>query len=405
MNRISEIRNGLQTIQGAINALDAPPDCGYEGAQEAMNTAQVLWPGYGENSRLDDGDPFDSEGDSDVVEPVFEIAAEAEQALPQMGGEAGKAIKQSVLAHGMDALGWYLSFHYTRAQWGIYIPASSLLYLANSAFQHLPIPLSAKLGLAYIAIHNHELFHFAVDYAIAQAELVTQEPWYLPAKRVFRGGVPPYCVDEEKLANAYMLTAFRSAKPAFRVKGKQAALKQFVALQPEGYRDALQVRARDVPGLMKTLAHRYGMHTPRSAGNQLLWDESLGFDWPQQFPIRPRIDARYCPVHLVADGRRLGLPRNVLSYFTHLSLITESDGFQEKLQRLTKPVQQAWQRTKHKLTQAITNGADFKRWEPGGEDIFSVRVNDNFRAHLQRLRDQDAWVAVAIGSHKQMGHG
>jgi hypothetical protein len=405
MKLVSEIRSGLRRIEGAMDALALPPELVHEGAQEAMVSAQIMWPGLGETNYVYASDPFDSEDESELFDPVFEIAADVEPSLQQLGGEAGYSIQQSVLVRGMDALGWYVSFHYTAVQWGIYIPVSGLVHLALSAFRSLPIPFDTKVGLAYHAIVHHELFHFATDYAIAQAELATQEAWYLPGKRAFKSGVPPYCVDEEELANAYMLSAFRTAKPALRVRGKQDALRQYIKLQPEGYRDALQVRPRDVPGKLKTLAHRYGRHAPRSAGNDLLWADALGFDWPQQFPIRPRIDSRYCPVHLIHDGQRLGLPAGGLAYFSRLSLITESGRFQSQLRQLSKPIQKAWERTKLKLGTAVTNGADFKKWEPGGENVFSVRVNDNFRAHLLRHQDQDAWEAIAIGPHKKMGHG
>ena len=91
---------------------------------------------------------------------------------------------------------------------------------------------------------SHELFHFATDYAIAQTELMLQEPWWTPATRAIRSGVPNYCLVEEQLANAYMLKAFRSMKPALRLRGKQEALRRFTLLQPPGYRDGAKIGSR-----------------------------------------------------------------------------------------------------------------------------------------------------------------
>jgi hypothetical protein len=132
---------------------------------------------------------------------------------------------------------------------------------------------------------------------------------------------------------------------------------------------------------------------------------SLGYDWAQQFSIRPRIDWRYCPIHLVNDGARLGIPPDWLGFFSRLSAIEETDEFRKELEMLAFPIRRAWKRTKQKLGIAITAGADFKKWDKGGNDLYSVRINDNFRAHLCRRKESDDWLAVAIGKHKEMGHG
>jgi hypothetical protein len=255
MKLISSIRRGLAEIDGALG--EFPPEPGYEGSQEAVRLAQTIWRGEDPNqlekynaSIVDGAGIFDDETDDDVFgedgsnkgfDPLFEIGADVDERFPGLDGEAGKKIQQSVQLHGIDALGWYVSFHYPGVQWGIYIPISGMAYLLQHAFGGLSAPVVTKAHLAFHAILNHELFHFVTDYTIAQAELAHQEPWYVPAKRSFRAGTPNYCVEEEQLANAYMLSAFRSMKPALRVRGKQAALRSFVAKQPEGYRDALGV--------------------------------------------------------------------------------------------------------------------------------------------------------------------
>jgi hypothetical protein len=79
--------------------------------------------------------------------------------------------------------------------------------------------------------------------------------------------------------------------------------------------------------------------------------------------------------------------------------------FQNQLSKLGQEIRKAWERTKIRLQQAITPGADFKKWPPGGNNIYSVRINDNFRAHLKGAPGEKNWVAISIGSHKNMGHG
>ena len=68
-------------------------------------------------------------------------------------------------------------------------------------------------------------------------------------------------------------------------------------------------------------------------------------------------------------------------------------------------IQKAWDRTKNKLQTHLTRGADFTLWPKAGPNVYSVRVNDNVRAHLKRGSNWDTWAAINIGSHKELGHG
>jgi hypothetical protein len=404
MKTISSIRSGLRAIPGGL--VDYPPGSGYEGAESGVSTTSI-WPGVGPSSYTqapvdDDEAEVDSIPDFD---PVIEVGADVDETFPALGGAAGERIRQSVLIRGMDALGWYVSFHRVGVQCGIYVSISGIVYLIRHAFSELPISTQAKSRLAFHAVLNHELFHFATDYAIAQSELVHQEPWYLPAKTMSKAGPPGYCVLEEQLANAYMLQAFRTSRPSLRVKGKQAALRAFAQKQPEGYRDGESVRTGDWGRLLAQLASAFGKHAATGGGNHALWDGSAGYDWAAQFPIVPKIDWRYCPIHIVNDGHRLGIPADWLNFFSKLSGISESKKFRKRIAALPEPVQRAWERTKVKLQASITTGADFKKWFPGGRDVFSVRVNADIRAHLQYRRQTADWLAVTIGSHREMGHG
>jgi hypothetical protein len=56
------------------------------------------------------------------------------------------------------------------------------------------------------------------------------------------------------------------------------------------------------------------------------------------------------------------------------------------------------------LAVAIPPGADFKEWGKGS-GVFSLRLNDNYRAHIQRPNVGDIWTALDLGTHKEMGHG
>ena len=314
MKRIAEVRRGLATIPEST--IDFPPEPVYPGYEPGVHAINTIWSGEdgppGESQlvpadRPDDTETDQSEGISEF-EPVFEIGADLDETFPALNGSEGQAIHQNVLHHGIDALGAYLSFHVTGRQWGIYLPVSGLAYLVGRVFAPLRAPLEVKCHLAFHAILSHELFHFAADCVIAQAELVHGEPWWVPALNARLNGDPKYLVREEKLANAYMLRAFRTARPTLRVAGKQRALRDFTLQQPRGYKEAATVRPQDWDRELARLADEYGRHSQKGASNSRLWNPALGYDWPGQFAIRPKIDWRYCPIHIIDDGARLRHP-------------------------------------------------------------------------------------------------
>ena len=411
MKRIAYIRQGLDDIPGCLTSF--PPEAVFRGDDPGAPVTQV-WDPNAEAPQLSEGtldlildDDEAAEGtDWDNIpdlEPVFEIGAEVDDTFTALGGELGEEIRQSVLHHGTDALGYYLSFHITGVQWGIYIPVTGIAYLLNNAFKGLQIPLATKAGLAFKAILSHELFHFATDYAVAQSELTFREPWWLQALNA--RNTPRYNVIEEKLANAYMLNAFRSTKSAFRAHGKQAALRTFTKKQPLGYSDGWKVRRNDWERELEALAHSYGQHGRNGRLHPALWSRASGYDWVHSFPITPRIDWRYCPIHIVNDSHRLGLPPDWLSILSRLQTIQETPKFMTRLAKMGPQVQKAWDRTKGRLQTHITTGADFKKWPSTGQDVYSVRVNDGVRAHLKGTPSQPIWTALDIGNHKEMGHG
>ena len=184
MRRINEIRAGMSGIPHS--RMDFPPEPSFRGEEPGVTTT-AIWTGDYYDAPDKTQMPEDSfsgseEGDENETDmppdfdPVIEIGADVDETFPALGGEAGEQIRHSILLHGMDALGWYVSFHVVRVQWGIYIPVTGIAYLMKNALSKLRATLDAKAHLAFHAILNHELFHFGTDYTIAQAELIHQEP-------------------------------------------------------------------------------------------------------------------------------------------------------------------------------------------------------------------------------------
>lgn len=401
MRRITRLRDALAEIKEALT--DQPPEDGPSGDDQALsNSARPLWSAedQGDSTGLAEipserGDESSPEGE---FEPIFQLAPWIEGGIPKLGSSQEARIKQDVLLRGIDALGWYSSFHVRGWQWGVYVKVSGLLYLAQAAFAKLDLEPAAKIQLAFRAILDHELFHFATDYAIGQTELAVHHAWWVPFKTSGRGRE-----QEEKLANAYMLRRFRTG---LKLQGKQEALRSFTMQQPEGYKRAHEVKPDDWPSELAELASMYGAFWGVAVDS---YPEGIVFgdayDWEAQFPIRPAVAWRYCPIHLVDDSQRFGLPEGWLEPFSRLEQIKESAAFKKQLSQLSLALQKAWERAKQKLRAAITSGCDFKPWPRGGADTWSCRVGDNFRVHLRHDKAGGFWEAVAIGSHKAMGHG
>lgn len=239
-------------------------------------------------------------------EPVFRLAAQVEDGLPKLGADQERRIAREVLLCGVDALGWYSSYHVKGVQWGAYVKVSGLLYLAQGPFAALDLPVVVKIQLAFRTILDHELFHFATDYAIGQAELAQAAAWWAP----FKDGRRPTYPLEEKLANAYMLRRGRAGPRVLQVRGKQEALRCFTKQQPKGYEDGWKIGRNDWPDELAKLAAQYGAlwaadHDPEG----MLFGSA--YDWEALFPIRPMVDGRHCPIHLVDDSQRYELPEGL----------------------------------------------------------------------------------------------
>lgn len=405
---IRHIRDKLAPIPGAL--MDIPP--GEERAGDMPGViGQVLNDPDVEEERFGNpGDAYrsmdvgDEEADDGNFEPVLEWGPDSEEAMRRLGNATDEVIRQSVQVHsGPDALGHYLSFHFRGAQWGATVKASGVAWLATRYFGGLSVDSASRARLAFHAILQHELFHFATDVAIAQAELSQRQAWYLPGGTARQNAGHSYSLREEMLANVWMLRAFRTALPGFRVRGKQAALKAFVELQPPGYRDALGLEAGRWNEELHHLAYEYAEWAGEADTNPMLW--GWGYEWPSHFPIRPRIDWRRCAIHYENDSERFGVPSEWLTFLTRLSVIDESEKFSKQLAKLESRYRQRWEATKMRAMTSLTAGQDFKPWRKGGKDVWSMRIDDAFRVHLRRDRQADRWVALEVGDHKSMGHG
>ncbi len=409
MKSISQIHSLIESVPGAIK--NAPPE---ERERSSGTAVKNLW-NISENQNLDSiapiGQPennFTTERNLLPPEEIFEYGAEIDEhrLLEALGGNQGSGIKRAVEINGVDALGWYVPFHYSGIQPGIYIPISSLFWLVANVFHELDADPWSKFKLAFRAIHQHELFHFSSEYFMAQMEALLGIPIYWRAKDYWRDREYGYHIIEEELANAQMLLAIKYASNNLKIKGKTKALSDFIKTQPEGYCDGL--------GYKKTSFEREcNIHALCYLSNWVNFpndgeDYSENFDFLPLYPRFPQQDWRYCPIHILLDQERFDLPLASLDLFRFIPSLIETDKFLKSLKKLPKDIQNYWGKTKVMLRETTAvPGLDFKKWgeKKGSLSIYSVRLNRGFRAHLGYDSSEKIWRALSVGNHKQMGHG
>jgi hypothetical protein len=401
MDSALQLRAALdELVPAALYRL--PPEDAPRGSERGVRVSQ---PVHGrDDARLSavapDAEPDEEASDVRELEEMFEFGPELDNEIPALGGTQGERIHQAVLKKGVDALGWYVPFHAIGVQWGIYIATSSLAYMATRVFSNVPVDVRTRVRLAFRAIHQHELFHFAMEYAVAQLELLFAEPIHVHRLRL-RDPRLGYIVAEEQAANAWMLRSLWSAKRSLRPAGRARALRSFVAGQPAGYRDAGEiVRSEKFRAACRDLLVNHLLSVPYDPRGA----ERVNVDW--LLPITPRIDWRQCPVHVLHDDTRLPFAPGAFDLFANVRGVVLTPAFEAGLKRLPASLQRAWDKTQRLLeTTTASAGLDFKLWErkPSGR-VYSVRVSRGCRAHLQ-YDEHGTWFAEEIGSHAEMGHG
>ncbi|WP_232518762.1 hypothetical protein [Mycobacterium intracellulare] len=118
-----------------------------------------------------DGEPNDCMSDEPAV--IFEVPPSVTDVdiLRVLGQERIATLQKLTQIRGVDALGWYVTFHQRKFQIGIHIPVEGILWLVANVLQAVDADVGRKIELAFHAILRHELFHFAADCMTANWEL------------------------------------------------------------------------------------------------------------------------------------------------------------------------------------------------------------------------------------------
>jgi len=255
---------------------------------------------------------------------------------------------------GIDALAWYSSFHNLRSEWGIYIPLLSLVYITKRWLKHLGLPIERNLQLAFSLLHEHELFHFATDYMVAQWEIVLDSPcWAVLLEQKRATGT--YIEEEEKLANAYMLRRLAARLSESQYGAVEAATMR----QPPGYSAGPNCVAEEafrvgLGELAKLYLGPQALRLPLNMSTGVVALESF-------YPLWPALDATRCPVHLIDDVRGLALPPINVTIIDRILHIEETERFKKALRGLPHDIQKRWQKKKEQLATGVPRHPEFER--------------------------------------------
>lgn len=344
----------------------------------------------------------------------FNLARRLEHALGSDEGldpERQAEVRKAVSLAGIDALAWHQGFHtWDDSSWGIYFDVAKItpfVQMLRQSLQHAgcgPSALAATHVMLQL-LFGHELFHARVEALGAVHELETRRPCLRRYReRVYRPRFATRDCLEEGLAN---FAAFQYAAAAIEsvctMTGGSVSVRdamshfveEFLDLSPPGYNrwrighgaSAAELLAAQ----LRTGQLHPGLVPPLGGGFSSLPFEFRDDDVPLYF------------VGTSALFDALPSPPPYAAAFVD----DDEKRFQKSLARVPAHVQVEWDEVKRGLLLGqLTPGRDFKLWERRAQgSVYSVRLDRNFRAHLESVERERGWRALDVGSHKAMGHG
>ena len=280
------MREALRNIPGVFTDLQPPEiDVG------AYGPAEEVWGGAETSVTLEPTDrPY---GGRDLPVHIGGADSLAEWEEWVRGAVSGD-LERDLSIRGTEALAWYEPWHQERGRWGIHIPVRSIAFLAGTAFSSLHGTPQERWHAAFLALHQHEFNHFAVEYFTGIWELLHGVPCWAVSTGRLRDPSLGFIPDEEMLANAHML---REVKRSGRQRGRSTGLRQLVSRQPDGYRDAIGAASDEdfqqlQDHVLRTRATLTSVYAPPRHHRLELRELVDGF---------PRLPWRLCPIYLYQE--------------------------------------------------------------------------------------------------------
>lgn len=293
---------------------------------------------------------------------------------------------------GLDIYAFYKSRRYVTARpytgkWGIFYLDHGVTRVKELIETTYP-GYGSSLRLAHQFLREHERFHFKFDLYALAAEAKIGRALYDPLKRAFRHHRIHQV--EEALANR---DAWEWSKRG-RIGLSEFAF-DFMKLQPSAYsrfdENQIELASELAANLLDLNLSRTARRDDQALWVKLIPDEFLRRSLCPEYFVRPTsLTAWINPAWKLPEVRG----------------IREGKSFSDLLASKYASLRERWEDTKRKLIKNPSMpGLDFKRWDKKTGQ-WSVRINDNFRAHLRPIpKSTGSWEADTIGPHKAMRHG
>lgn len=241
-------------------------------------------------------------------------------------------------------------------------------------------------AMAYEFLRQHERFHLKFDIYALSVEAALGRHLYEPLKQAF-SRYRIYQV-EEALANRNTWEWTKQPRV-----GLEEFAYDFMKLQPGAYSRFDEDKSALASELAANLLDlKIGVGARRN--DQAPWVAHV----PDTLLRRS-----LCPEYVVR-------PANLYTWISpavRLPVVKEVRDCQQVIDLLTtkyQNIRERWEATKQKLSaDSGLPSLNFKSWDKAA-GYWSVRINDNFRAHLKQLSN-GIWQTEEIGPHKAMGHG
>jgi hypothetical protein len=368
-------------------------------AQPLLSDQDLPRPEYPEHEGFDQ---TDLAGDNDELIPVEDrgivetatrrlFAPDAPPGFPITEEDRG-LLDGGIREVGFDVYAFYKSKRHISARpypgnWGIFYLEHGVARIRELIESTYP-GYGSSLQLAYEFLREHERFHLKFDLYALSVEASIGRALYEPLKRAYRRH-RIYQI-EEALANR---AAWEWAKRG-RV-GLSEFAHDFMKLQPGAYA-RFDEKKFDLAAELAANLLDLNLSPWARRDDQALWvgnvpDELLRRSLCPEYFVRPATLTAW-----INPAWKLPEVRNV----------TETQSFTKLLTSKYASLKDRWLDTKTKLIQnPALPGLDFKRWDKS-TGHWSVRINDNFRAHLRPIsQSAGTWEAEEFGPHKAMGHG
>lgn len=123
-------------------------------------------------------------------------------------------------------------------------------------------------------------------------------------------------------------------------------------------------------------------------------------------PLGPKSAIGECPVYEINDLDEVGVTPSSVRLIQCISEIVETGDFEKQFRRQHGDIQRDWSRKKEEIKAGLPAPPRFEKLKNWSPPTWSLRLRAGHRAHLQPPDSgATAWRAVAIGNHKELGHG